>query len=376
MGESEAVPLSAFVLMPFDADFEGVFSDLIAAPLMAIGFRVQRADSLLNQQNILADVISGIANADLIIADVTGLNPNVMYELGLAHALGKRTVMITQAIGSLPFDLRPYRANEYSTNFTKAMDLKKTLTAIGEAVVAGTADFGNPVQDFAPTAMDATPQVQIAPRGTRSPETPARVDKEDDDESDRGELGLIDALELLQHSAENFRETSDALNEKTTGIGDRFSANSSRLSQIRKNLGENRSIQPSKMVMLDMAKDLEQFSEELGPINAKLEADLSGAVRAANAIARYRSLEQNNDLDVVEGELASVETIGETLVQSYIATSGFATELASMPPMQTDLTKAARRAAETVGNTAAIIENAQAEFSRVEALLRERVVRS
>ena len=118
-GMPVAQPL-AFILMPFDADFEEVYTELIQKPLADAGFTVRRADSLLNQRNILQDVVRGIAQAELIVADVSGLNPNVMYEVGLAHAMGKRTVMITQDIDELPFDFRTYRANEYSVRFTEA----------------------------------------------------------------------------------------------------------------------------------------------------------------------------------------------------------------------------------------------------------------
>ena len=57
------------------------------------------------------------------LADLTGLNPNVMYELGIAHSFNKKTIMITRDdLGSLPFDLKQYRAKDYSTHFKKFHD--------------------------------------------------------------------------------------------------------------------------------------------------------------------------------------------------------------------------------------------------------------
>lgn len=378
MPEIPEIP-RAFVLMPFEADFEDVYTDLIVAPLQEAGFEVSRADSLLNQRNILADVVAGIARADLIVADVTGLNPNVMYELGLAHALGKRTVMITQEIASLPFDLRPYRANEYSVNFRRAQALADLLKGVGDAVVNGTADFSNPVQDFAPGALDATPQVSVAPRAPRdSASTSPSKQPADDDNEDRAgeELGFLDGLNLLATSSERLLTVTQGISERTTVIGEKFSKGSDRLAQIRKNLGSDRGLQPSLAAMRDMAKELDAYSDDLAPFNAELRAALAESVAGANAIARFRADADGQDLAVLEGELKGLSGLSEALVSSYISTTQFSEQMAGLPPMQSDLTRASRRAAATVAETASILEDAQSEFLRAESILRERIERA
>jgi len=90
--------------MPFDVEFNEMYDYL--KDLIGDEFLVFRADNLLNQQNILKDIIQSIHNSDLVIADLSGLNPNVFYELGLAHALRKNVILLTQDIEQLPFDLR------------------------------------------------------------------------------------------------------------------------------------------------------------------------------------------------------------------------------------------------------------------------------
>jgi hypothetical protein len=149
--------------MPFDAAFTDVYEQLIRTPLEAAGFLVRRADSLFNQQQILKDVVKGIADATLVIADVTGLNENVLYELGLAHALGKRTVMITQKLDDLPFDLRAYRANEYSMLFHKAGELKDLLAKVGEAVLRGKRISATPSRTLLHTPFVVLPNRQSCP---------------------------------------------------------------------------------------------------------------------------------------------------------------------------------------------------------------------
>lgn len=68
--------------------------------------------------SIIKGIIQKIKDADLVIADLTGLNPNVMYELGVRHALKRGTIMLTQNFGSFPSDLRDYMTvvYGYSTN--------------------------------------------------------------------------------------------------------------------------------------------------------------------------------------------------------------------------------------------------------------------
>ena len=117
----------AFVLMPFSQEFDDVYNDFIKPTLEAVGFEVSRADEIKGQNNILRDIIQGIANSDLIVADLTGENANVFYELCIAHHLRKPDIRITQCIDDYPFDLRMYRVLEYDTRFSKIGKAKESL---------------------------------------------------------------------------------------------------------------------------------------------------------------------------------------------------------------------------------------------------------
>ena len=115
-----------FVLMPFTEDF--FVSYEMIKEHFGDDFEFSHAGEEDNQQNILADIISPIYAADVVLADLTGLNPNVMYELGIAHSFNKKTIIITRDnLGSLPFDLKQYRAKNYSTHFKKFYDLLSYL---------------------------------------------------------------------------------------------------------------------------------------------------------------------------------------------------------------------------------------------------------
>ena len=145
---------TVFVITPFGEDFLALFAEF--QNRFGEKFIFTNAGDLDNQQNVLKDIVEGIATADVIIADLTGLNANVFYELGLAHAMNKKVIIITQAIDDLPFDIRSYRANQYSLLFHKLPQLMVEIEKLLDGALDGSIKFGNPVSDYAPTASDDT----------------------------------------------------------------------------------------------------------------------------------------------------------------------------------------------------------------------------
>ena len=104
-----------FVLMPFERDFNEVYEEVIKPTVTGpqIGMRCVRADEIYSVKPIIDDIWTHIQKAELIIADLTGRNPNVFYELGLSHAVRKKTILIMQNLADVPFDLRHLRLIEY-----------------------------------------------------------------------------------------------------------------------------------------------------------------------------------------------------------------------------------------------------------------------
>lgn len=145
-----------FVLMPFASEFNDVYDHLIKAVVASEGFEVTRADEARSSRNIMHDVIHGITNADLVVVDLTGSNPNVYYELGLAHAFRKNVVLLTQDIDEVPFDLRAYRVVTYSTHFARIEEAKLQLRALAIGARDATVSFGSPVSDFGARAVYPT----------------------------------------------------------------------------------------------------------------------------------------------------------------------------------------------------------------------------
>lgn len=124
--DTRVVDGSCFIVMPFGQDWsEAVFSALRNI-LSEERLTVARADDLFGG-NVVEDIWSAILKSTFIIADVTGRNPNVYYELGIAHTLGKKTILLSQKAEDIPFDTRHLRHIIYSNSLAGFDTIKRGI---------------------------------------------------------------------------------------------------------------------------------------------------------------------------------------------------------------------------------------------------------
>ncbi|MCH7625320.1 MAG: hypothetical protein IIC83_05285 [Chloroflexi bacterium] len=107
------VAKKAFVLMPFDSSFDSYYADIFKPALENAGYDAERADDLFAPRPIMEDIRRSILHADLLLCEMSGQNPNVFYELGLAHAIGRPAILVSQSEQDIPFDLRHIRVILY-----------------------------------------------------------------------------------------------------------------------------------------------------------------------------------------------------------------------------------------------------------------------
>lgn len=129
----------AFVLMPFAEDLTTVYTSIIKPTVEARGLVCRRADDFKTNKAIIQDIWKAICEARVVIADLTDLNPNVMYELGIAHTVGKETILIYQRGGEkdpkFPFDLSHIRRIEYEDSATGGKKLEIDLSATLKSIL-------------------------------------------------------------------------------------------------------------------------------------------------------------------------------------------------------------------------------------------------
>lgn len=141
LSDSPVVPNRVSMMMPFEARFDGVYS-AVRASVDAAGFECHRADNFWFHPHIMQDIVELLCTSRVIICDFSGKNPNVFYETGIAHMLGKDAILITQSMDDVPFDLRSLRCITYHNNGEGVAKLaeevtKRLRTIIGTGDIAG-----------------------------------------------------------------------------------------------------------------------------------------------------------------------------------------------------------------------------------------------
>jgi hypothetical protein len=102
-------------MIPFEMRFDKVL-ETIKAACSSLDLDCKRADDIWNNSIIVQDIFELICCSSIVIVDFSGKNPNVFYEVGIAHTLGKHVIPITQHMEDIPFDLRHHRVILYLNN--------------------------------------------------------------------------------------------------------------------------------------------------------------------------------------------------------------------------------------------------------------------
>ncbi|WIV25632.1 hypothetical protein QN085_08570 [Pseudomonas sp. M2(2023)] len=144
--EPSSAAKTCFVMMPI-ADMDGydpghfrrVYEYLIKPACVAAGYTAQRADFVAASNYIIIDILKKIIESDIVICDLSGRNPNVLYELGVRQAFNLPTVLIKDTITSRIFDIQGLRTTEYSHTLRideVQADISKITLALSETAAA------------------------------------------------------------------------------------------------------------------------------------------------------------------------------------------------------------------------------------------------
>jgi hypothetical protein len=100
--------IDVFVLMPFNAKMETAYGRHIKKLGEELGLAIRRADEIYSPRPFMGKVWDGICAAQVVLADCTEKNPNVFYEIGIAHTVGKKVILITRSDEDIPSDIKHF----------------------------------------------------------------------------------------------------------------------------------------------------------------------------------------------------------------------------------------------------------------------------
>jgi hypothetical protein len=127
---------TCFVVMPFEALFKAMYDQVIRPAVEDLNILCIRGDEIYSKQSIVSDIWKTLRECRFVVAELTGRNPNVLYEIGLAHAIGKPIILLTRNEDDVPFDLKGLRYTFYDINDPFwGEHLRNTLRAVVQNVL-------------------------------------------------------------------------------------------------------------------------------------------------------------------------------------------------------------------------------------------------
>jgi uncharacterized coiled-coil DUF342 family protein len=367
MNQEPEKTFRAFVLMPFDLEFNAVYTDLVKPALEEVGYDVKRADSILNQHNILKDIVRGIAEADLVVADLTSLNANVFYELGVSHAMKKPTVLLSQSSEDIPFDLKPYRVILYSTHFNEAPQLSQKLKEIGEKAKSGKLGFGNPVTDFLPQMSG----VKFHPV-TKDERAVIETEGERKIETGEEEKGIWDFIVDSEKSMKNIAECMKRMTKAMQEIGKKMQQRAAEVQKIKKSGLPGTALQVRKITTaaaMDMIQHAKIFEEEQPKLHNAWESfdeNTSGLVQTAR-------IHTKEDKDAFLKYRSSVDELQSKIRNASKGVQGYRKSVVGLRGISRDINRASKRTAHILDLLISDLEGADSYCAKVLTLLDEKI---
>lgn len=128
-----------FVIMPFNDDMLDVFMLGVRWVTEKLGMVAKRSDDIDHNGEIIEQIQAAIREYDIVVGDTSGANPNVCYEIGYAHGLGKQCVLMCKKGNRLPFDLQGANHLMYKNILDLRAQLENKLRQAGQDISGGEA---------------------------------------------------------------------------------------------------------------------------------------------------------------------------------------------------------------------------------------------
>lgn len=182
-----------------------VFEEVIKAACKAFDIEAYRADDIEEPGDIPEQIFEALRDEELVIADLTGANPNVMYELGIRHVLGKCTLQIGER-GRLPFDINTIRTVQFVRTPNGLIKARNALTKmIGSSLANG---------------CKPSTAARVLAEGVGVAAEPDLVDAATSATEDEEPLGFLDAMADVETAMPEMNDRLNAMAELIVEFGE------------------------------------------------------------------------------------------------------------------------------------------------------------
>ena len=125
-----------------------IFEDVHKPAITGSRFGYKCERSKIGTGSFIKDILLQLNQADVVLADLTDMNPNVFYELGVRHALRNRTILVSQTMDDVPSDLKQYGVITYDTTPKSVTEYKKRISEVLKDIRNDSDRADNPVSDY------------------------------------------------------------------------------------------------------------------------------------------------------------------------------------------------------------------------------------
>jgi len=343
----------AYVIMPFTEDHKLLYENFIKIVLEEEGFNVDIAYASQNSRSILQDIITSLYKCDLVIADLTDLNPNVLYELGIAHTFEKDTILLTQNIDELPFDLYIYRVIEYNPHFVRIKKAWEEFRKFVKGAIDGKTLFGNPV-------IDAMKFIEEVPKETKKAETSKEVSKVKSSIKQEGGF-LIDHLIKWEEGIKSITGIALNITKATKNIGDKTKEITIKVNNLNiSKISHSAKLMLAKSLMTDFSEELTEYNEvilrnnnDYSKINSEIENSLE-------FIVEYQ--DPSKDIEKAKDEIKKLINFENSVENGSSSMSRFRDSILKIPRLEVNINNSIIQTSEVLTN---LINNMNRTLSQV-----------
>ncbi|MEV2250728.1 hypothetical protein AB0I94_09150 [Streptomyces sp. NPDC050147] len=304
----------------------GIFEQVIAPACEKYGISAVRADGIAHAGDINEQICRHVVESDLVVADVSGGNPNVMYELGLRHITGKPTIHIGEA-GQLPFDIASIRTIRYQRTRSHLAGARKEIESALEAGLRDGFELLTPARVL---------------RGIQTGDGPPSGSEFDDGgkEEDEDPPGLLDDFAVIEDGLDEMTADMEAITKTIETIGALTDQSGTEMLDL------TQANAPASARLAAVARYAETISAPAGELNtvaaafAERMATLDSGVRAALGLIEMTPPDERGE--EAEEFLEQLMSLDEAAQDGLVQISYFGSSAGSLVRVSRHLRKPVR----------------------------------